>query len=425
MEKAKTIFLVSLVALSLLQSYLLVFRSPNFDEVSTDEYLQAEPIGSQETVEELLFPAEIVLHLGDGEHTVLYPGIHYDLIFQRVKQRTFDGFRRNYTQMLNSEWEDIRNNQIGVELRFRNGIPLNILQRIMQIRGDLPTENNTITRIWFFSKDGKEDVKTFFFTDNPFVIYEATRADLNIKDVETSIGFGQIQTLYHTVDGDYYLPDQPLPAVKLTMPYEKLTGPQLQNSFFVDPGNTRNFRDRDGSDIYTDGKRGLQIKNERSWMSYSDPIPQVESRNDVSENLHSAVQFINQHGGWNGQYAASRVPLTPPIGRQNFRFRQYVNSFPIIAEESEHLGIIRIVLQKGVVSGYERSLVQMDVDRAERTEWTLPGGKELDEMIARYPRRAQVVSVLPAYRPTVSEENVTLEPGWVAELRDGTYEYLK
>jgi regulatory protein YycH of two-component signal transduction system YycFG len=428
MEKTKTIVLVSLVLASLIQSYLLVFSSPKFEEVNPTGYVKTELIGAQGSIEDLLFPTDIVLHLGDGKHTVLYPGIHYNLIYQRIKQRTFDGFRRSNTQFLASEWADIRDNQPGFELRFRGGIPLSVLQtqKIIQIKGDIPPDNTyMITKIWFYVADTKEEVKTFFFTDNPLVVFEATKADLNVKDVETSIGFGEIQTIYQAVNGDMYLPETPISSVQLEMSYEKITGLQLQSHFFVDPDNTRYFRDRDGSDIYTDGKKGLQIQNDQTWMSYTDPTPLVDIRNDVISNLNSSIQFINQYVGWNGTFQAARIPQMPIFGRQTFLFRQYMNHMPVLNEPDEQFGYMRIVIQRGVVSHYERSLIMMDPRKAERKEAVLPGGKELEEMVSNYSRWLSITAVFPAYRAKVTDTTVTLIPEWGVELRDGTYDFLR
>jgi regulatory protein YycH of two-component signal transduction system YycFG len=427
MEKLKTLLLTSLILASLIQSYLLVFSGPKFDEVSPAGYVKTELIGAQESVDDLIFPTDIVLHLGDAKHNVLYPGIHYNLIFQRMKQRTFDGFRRSSSQVMASEWQEIRNNHIGFELRFRGGIPLSVLhtQKIIQVKGDIPPDSGfMITKIWFYVTENKEEVKTFFFTDNPLIVFEATKADLNVKDVETSIGFGEIQGLYRTSDGDIYLPEAPIPSVELEMSYEKISGTQLQNNFFVDPDNTRNFRDRDGSDIYTDGKRGLQVKNDQAWMSYTDPIPLVDIRNEVIDNLNSAVLFINQYGGWNGTFLAAEIPQLPLYGRQTFVFRQYMNQMPIINEPEDDFGYMRVVIQRGVVSHYERSLIQMDSRKAERREAMLPGGKDLEQLITDYPRSYNIIDIFPAYKPTVTDKHVTLTPKWGIELRDGTYDFL-
>ncbi|MBD2860690.1 YycH family regulatory protein [Paenibacillus oceani] len=422
MERFKSWLLVALVLGSLLQSYMLVFSSPRPGPAIPTEYVQTDVIGTQMTAEELLFPEQIVLHSGKQTHTVLYPNhLHFKEIMKTLKGRTFDNIRRNAPILSGIDWEEIRNKQTGVEVRFRGGIPFSILRTVFQLKGDLPLETEAVTRIWIYVNREVEDVRTFFQTE--YSTYEA-RADLNSKNVEQMVGFGELQASYHYKD-DFYLPDQPIEVPKYRIGVNTIPIDQLQKTLFVDPRNTRNFSKQDGSEIYTDGKRGLQIRPDQLWMNYSDPVPAVDSRNDIRENLNAAVQFINQHGGWNGSFMARSIPQSQVIGRQLFTFRQYYDSFPIIGDRGENFGLIRIVLQNRVIANYERSLLMLDSAQVERSLQKLEGGKALDDLVNAYPRRSLVVSVTPAYQPVLRDKVMDLNPVWAVELRDGTYDILK
>ncbi|MEI7027559.1 YycH family regulatory protein [Paenibacillus sp. y28] len=426
-SRMKTLLLVFLVAASLLQTYFLVFSMPKFDSINLSQYVQPDFTGTPETLEELIFPEQIVLHYGKERHTVLYPRqtAFYDMIFDFVRQRSFDGFKRIGTTMLNMNWQEIRNKQPGVEIRFRAGVPVQVLQNVMNLKGDLLNETALITRIWFYERENSEEVKAFFFTDNPLIVYEATKPDLNNKDLERFIGLGENLPNYTLRETDIYIPEKPLDIVKLTIPYDRLTPTQLQNLLFVDPANIRNFKDREGSEIYTDGKRGLQVRSEKLWFTYSDPAPPVEQRSDIQENLLSAVQFINQHGGWNGTYAIGRLPSGISVGKQTLMLRQFMESYPIIGAEEDSVGLIRIHIQKGLVTSYERSMTVMDVRRMERTQQSIPGGQDLEARLALLAEKGSVAGVYPAYRPQVREKFIELIPAWAVEYRDGTISLLK
>ncbi|GAA3410816.1 YycH family regulatory protein [Paenibacillus hodogayensis] len=423
-EKFKTAALAFLVLASLLQSYLLLFSSPRQLPTNKTEYVQADPIGTQISAEELIFPEQIVLHTGKQTHMALYPNhAHFKEIMKMLKGRTFDNFRKSGPMQTGLDWEEIRSKQAGVEVRFsRGGVPFSILKGVFQLRGDLPLDTEGVNRIWIYVNRDAEEVRTFFLTD--YNTYEA-RADLNNKNVEQMVGFGELLVTYHMKD-DFYLPDTPLEVAKYKIATSTMPIDQLQKTLFVDPLNTRNFRNKDDSDIYyTDGKRGLQVKTAQLWMSYTDPVPAVDSRNDVKENLNSAVQFINQHGGWNGTFMARSLTQSQLIGRQQYTFRQYYDSFPIIGDRSETFGLIRVVLQNRVVANYDRSIMMLDTGKVERSLKTLPGGKVLDDMLNAYSRKNQIVAVMPAYQPIAREGEMELNPVWAVELRDGTYDVLK
>lgn len=426
MEKLKTALLVLLVSLSLLQTYFLSYNSPKFDPLVQEEYVKTDPIGSQAPLEDLLFPNEIVMHLGNQVHTVLYPDTAaYGSILDNVKQRTLDGFRKTNLSTLNLNWDDIRNKQQGIEVRFRDGVPIDVLQRVMQLKGELPADNDVITKIWIFAKDTKDEVRTILFTDTASTVYEVQKADISAKDIERFVTMEEVTPYKAMANGDYYLPAKPLGFPVYKLPYISYTVDQLKRSFFVDPAITRNISERDGSEIYTDSKRGLQLKNDQRWMTYSDPVAPVDSKVDLKDNLLSAVQFVNQHGGWNGTYAVQKVPQRLLPANQAFIFRQYYGSLPIINQNSDNIGFIKMVLQKGVVSSYERSTMIPEPRGVVKKDGSLIGGEELDAKLNQYSKKTAVISVFPGYRPIVGEQTVELLPTWTVELRDGTYEFLE
>ncbi|WP_248929297.1 YycH family regulatory protein [Paenibacillus hamazuiensis] len=428
-EKLKSVTLAVMICLSLVLSYLLAYSYPQLEPLAQEKYVKADPVGTQAVLEDLLFPDQMVLHLGEQVHTVLYPSTRsFNSILDTVKQRYIEGFRKinTATAVLPVTWDEIRDKQQGVELRFRDGVPFNVLQRVMQIKGELPIDNDVVTRIWIYTKETKDDVRTFFFTDSPGVAYEAIKADFTVKDIEKFVQLGADQTPYTPGPGESYLPTKPLTMPAYKVNFSLMTADQLKRSFFVDPAITRNLTERDGSEIYTDGKRGLQLKNDQHWMAYSDPVAPVETKQpEIRENLLAAIQFVNQHGGWNGQYVVNKVPQRMATTSQSFVFRQYFESLPVINERQENIGFIKIVLQKGVVSSFERSVIVPENRTLSAKDTQIAGGEALGQKLAQYEKRSSVVAIYPAYKPVTDELTLELVPAWAVELRDGSYEFLE
>jgi len=148
------------------------------------------------------------------------------------------------------------------------------------------------------------------------------------QDVERFVGFGETRTRYLALPGGHYVPTEPLPMVEYRFAYRQFTADQLQRSLFPDPFSTRNLTERDGSEIYTDGKRGLQLSNEQLWMSYTDPAAPAEGGQTPLDTALSAVQFVNRHGGWNGDYMLESFGQDPNGSEQRIRFRHYVGTYP-------------------------------------------------------------------------------------------------
>ncbi|MBP1994636.1 YycH family regulatory protein [Paenibacillus eucommiae] len=428
MDKLKTLVLVLLILGSLYQSYLLAYSSPKPESVQQNDYVQTELLGAPAELAGLLFPDQIIVHMGEDQHSVLYPGSYgFESLLDNITKRSIEGFAKTSIFLSTINWDEIRTKEQGVEIRFRDGLPITVLQKLLQIKGDLPLDNDIITRIWIFTNGEIEDVRTFLFTDSPSVSYEITKADFTSKDLEKFVSnYGNPLDLYKTSNGEYYLPVKPLAVTGYSFKYNQFTAEQLKRSLFVDPGITRNLKERNGSEIYTDAKRGLQINNEQRWFNYSDPVAPVDSKNDVSENLLAGVQFVNQHGGWDGNYAVVRTPQRQAFSNQTFIFRQYYDAFPIVnSRTDEGFGIIKLLIQKGIVSGYERSMVLPDEKTAVRTPLELPGAEALEARLKNYQRSSSIVSIYPAYTPIIKEDSVVLSPVWALEFRDGTLDFIQ
>lgn len=427
MESAKSIVLVVLIGLSLYQSFLLAsYSPPKIEPIQQSDYVQTETLGKQAELQDMLFPDQIIVHMGNQQHSVLFPNsYYYTKLLDNIKQRRFNGFRKTTMYLANINWEEVRSKQQGVEIRFRDGMPFSVLQMMLRIEGEVPAENDLITRIWIYSKGANEEVKAFFFTDSPSVGYEVVSADFTSKDIENFAAYGDLTNLYKTTNGDYYLPVKSLRVPSYTMNYSLLTAEQLKQSFFVDPGISRNLKERDGSEIYTDSKRGFQINRDKRWITYSDPIAPVESKSTVREDLLSGIKFVNQHIGWDGKYVVARTPQLQPFDNQTFLFREYYEAFPIITSKQEGFGLMKLQVQKGVVSGFERSMIVPDLKTAQRRDAELIAGDALEAKLQYYQRRTSIVSIFPAYRPTVLEKTLTISPVWALELRDGTYDFIE
>lgn len=436
MEKAKTAVLVLLVGLSLFQTFLLSYSNPNYDPIPQNDYVKTEPLGSTVETKDLLFPDQIVLHFGNQAHTVLYPNIaKYYSVGSKIKERTFEDIRRVNQGITASGLEDARTKQPGVELRFNQGIPLHILQKMFQIKGDLPQETALIGTILIYLKEDKQTVKTLLFPpDSTTPLYEVNRSDFSAKDFSTDdrdsfIAYQEDNMPYHlSASGNFYLPDKEVTLSKKEYPIVQFTAEQLKSTLFVDPIITRNLTERDGSQIYTDGKKGLQITSDQRWMIYSDPVAPMEAKNDVYDNLQAGVRFINQHGGWNGRYKIVKPSSYPSYSDQTFEFAIMLDGIPIFAKDPEPVGIIRITVQKGIVSNYERSMINTDMKQPKREEAvTLPGGQDVEERIRSHAKKRpdlSIVNVFMAYQAEYSENGFTMIPAWMVEWKDGKIEPL-
>lgn len=421
-EKGKSVLLFLLVLLSLIQSYFLAYSMPNMDaKVKTElDYVKAEPLGPEMEVENLIFPEQLVLHMGNNRHTVFYPSTapYYDLIVKKLQSREFKGIQRYSIQVV--DWDQVRREDKGVELRFGRAVPFQLLQRVFKIDGDFLFSRDSINRIWIFSSENREEVRTFFFSADGRNVYESLRADMTVGDVEGYVGFGEYWDPYSSVDGQIYTPDKPLSRLyQMQVKFERYTTEQMQDNLFFDPGTTRTIQDRkEGPQFYTDGKRGLKVEQDGAWMSYTDPVAPTEGENDLMDNVIAAVSFVNQHGGWNGEHQLVKE-ITPENG-SGLRFQQYYKNIPVVSGSALTFGYMQLTMQQGVVSSYERSLIVLGNEQKNKKSRILPGGEQLRYLIKQAEMNgAKVEAIFPAYKPSLNNDVLTLHPVWGARLNTG------
>lgn len=421
MEKLKSVLLALLVVVSLVQSYFLAYSMPSLEaKVKTNQdYVQTEPLGPEEEMKNLIFPEQIILHRGEDKHTAFYPdnAPYYDMILTLLKGRDFKGFQRNPVNAV--DWDQVRRENQGLELRFGRPIPFVLLQSVFKIDADFLFFGDSIDRIWIYVRKDSEEVRTFFFSADGRNMYESQRADLTVKDVSTNVGFGEFWTPYRTTDGRLYLPDAPYDkAVEMQVEINRYTTEQMQRNLFVDPGMTRAIPESaDGNLIYTDWKRSLKVSADGGWMIFTDLVAPTEGKTDPVGNVTDAVRFINQHGGWNGQYRLTQG--SEPESDDDVRFQQYYNKVPVLSGPDLPFGYMQLKLQQGTVTSYERSLIIMDSLPTNRKSRVLPGGESLRKLISLGNFDSRVESLLPAYRPSLEQDVITLHPVWAVRLASG------
>jgi regulatory protein YycH of two-component signal transduction system YycFG len=419
-EKSKTILLVILVASSLLQSYLLAYHSSNFEPILESDYVETEKVGTQVTLESLFYPQQIVLHEGGGNHSVLYPGhTFFRMIYDKIKVSKFDGIR--VSTRFSSSLRKL-NQDNGVEIHFGSGVPLSIFNQIVPLKLDFFTQVDRISEMWLNVNKISNKVEIYLVNETDSAVYEVISSDLSLEQVLEFIGLGELQMKHKTFRNKLYIPEENMNMHTLIYKFTSITSEQMENILFPDPGITRNLPTQDGTEIYSDGKRGLQIKSSQLWMSYTDPIAKVEDTSDTREDLNAVVQFVNQRGGWNGQYRIDLVDPNVTNKGQRFIFRQYIPvypaSYPVIQSE-QSFGHIISTLQGGTISEYERSLIIMDSLPNGRSQKILPGGQQLMDRLIAYSDLSDARAVYPAYKPSITPEYIELTPVWVVELDNG------
>jgi regulatory protein YycH of two-component signal transduction system YycFG len=425
-EKLKSYLLAILVIASLFQSYYLAFGKPEFKALQSTGDVQTTWNGETKEVASLIEPQQIVLHFGNERHTVLgQDQFFFEETFKKLTQRSFEGFKQVQSNTIN--WNQIRNNRSGFEVSFSSGIPVTILSDVIQIKGDFAEYLDFIKTIWITTNAKGDTVKAYFATKDNQYIFEATKVDFIVKDVEQIVGWGLAlnqRNNYAWVNNSYYLPENPIPLNKYTYSYSEFTSKQIQSSLFVDPTTSRKLLNQQGVEIYTDGKRGLEIDRTNKWLIYSDPITVPESSTNLELNLQAAVKFVNLHGGWEGKYVLSEMPEDI---NQAFGFTEYVNGLALFGPNGYIKNDVEVAMKNGLVTNYERSNAQIDIQKWQSvTKVEISGQLELLAKNKEYLDSVEIEMIYPVYvMKYMNNQMIELQPQWAAKQVNGQVRLLQ
>ncbi|MFC4601373.1 YycH family regulatory protein [Cohnella hongkongensis] len=418
-EKGKSVLLFLLVIMSLYQSYLLAYSKPFMEaKVKTElSYVKTEPLGTELQAKDLIFPEQLVVHLGEDKHTVFYPSTvpYYNLILDKLRSREFKSLQRDSVNSV--DWDQIARENQGIELRFGRAIPFELLQRVFKIDGDFLFYRDSIDRIWIYTSKLRDEVRTYFFSSDGRSVYEAQKADLTVGDVEGYVGFGQYWDPYTIYGEDLYIPEKPITRMlAMEASFDRYTTEQMQDNLFFDSSSARAIPN---GTFYTDNKRSLKIEQEGNWLSYNDPVAPTEGADELVDNVIAAVGFVNQHGGWNSKHAL--VKGTDPVkDSANIRFQQYYRDIPVVSGAAMNFGYMQMTLQQGLVTSYARSLILMNQEVSNKTPRQLPAGSELRAVLKSVEATGgRIEALFPAFRPELKEDKIVLRPVWAARLASG------
>lgn len=426
LERIKTALLVLLVAISVFLSLLIWQGLPPPAAPSSSSHLGGTFWGPGMDPLELMVPARIIVHLGEGKHSMLYPNSY---LFDRTWQQVLDvlqqlGWRQTAELELETadlkEWQEAQEDQ-GLELIFdfpSNGeLWSHVLEYSHTLAFDRPIKRILLQigsepALLLASGPGDALSRLELYGDG-----ESLSAALK------ELSSGEIPEYVRAAD----TPGAPfgiyLPAADPTYPVLRVEGEEIEpkvaaGSFFADLSLTRCINERDGATIYSDGRRGVRVWPE-GRVEYNAPEVLKGVRLPLAQALSRSVRFVTQHGGWfhNMRLAKLEEVSTAASGvYYRLAFRQYEYGLPVSGSQVE------LELSDRGVASYRRE-ISVPERRAGSNPLSL---SELKDSLASLVSEGKpVLDVYPGYVLEQDREKVRLlRPVWLVEMQNGRVEVL-
>ncbi|GAA4724257.1 YycH family regulatory protein [Brevibacillus fulvus] len=439
-EPVKTVMLVLLVLTSFLLTSLLWNNRTQYQLIEPVQYVKSKPVDTKQ-LEDLIVPSSIVFHYGEDRHTrAVSTQAVYSLIRTEMTRWYFFDF---VTYPLSEEkWTALTRQTEGLEVQFRTQIPVEIASELLKFQDEQGYQQMAgIDRIWLYYSEEEASVFALLMDTKNGEIVRA-RTAVSFKDLHDSyLPLGKMlpEQIMKTQEAEsltrpdypfwniFYLPKQQVKMQKLDYRYSATSNNDLLEAYFLDPNLVRQIVERDGTIIFTDGSRSLQLRPNQQIITFTDPA--FQQGNDYlskEDKLKGAVAFINSHLGWLDDYYLQQIEGNDH--EANFiRFQQYLGFYPLISGDDQHLDSISVMIEGGQVVTMKRSL--FDLDKLEHQETCMVmSGPELYEWI-RTKKLLDPIQVKNAYlgyqtHLDQKQKQIKLRPVWVVETVMGTRYYI-
>ncbi|USG65768.1 two-component system activity regulator YycH [Brevibacillus ruminantium] len=431
-EPAKTLLLTLLVISSFCLTALLWTNQPNLQLIEPAQYKESKPV-KEKQLDELVAPESVIFHYGDDRHTkATATDGHYRLVKEEMPKWIFLDFSP-YSLPI-EKWEKIAREKPGIEIRFRNSIPLSVVGRLVTFRDEVRDKGKGIDRLLLYYEQDEDLVYALFILSGEEQALRS-RTSISPKDLRQSyLPTGntmpeQIMKVVHrepavpfleqnrSSGSIYYLPKNPVRMQSFQFSYQVIDNNQLLDAYFLDRTLVRQIVERDKTVIYTDGSRSVQLRPDQQTITFTDPAtlsaaPELTDE----EKVKGAVSFINKHLGWTDEFHFETIKKSYN-DKDVVTFRQYIGAYPLYSKEGLPIDTIRVTMEAGQVVTMERSLI--DLERyVQSKSWMAMSGPELFQYIREkgLANTDQIQNAYLSYQTVTREDYVELIPIWVVEV---------
>lgn len=433
LETSKTILLNILIAVSFMLSWMVWNSQPNYEYIRPSEYVKPQPLGKAQQLSELVLPISILFHYGENRHTKALPDtVYYRLVNSGMKNWYFYDIKP--VTLSKDQWNHIMQEAKGLEILYPDDLPFSILNESVAFGGEIDKAFQAAGKIWLYYDEAAAQVQALFIAEETNAVMEA-RTAFSKDDLENFLALGnelppQQMMLQQKAESEtlrewgesrdfvpnmYYVPLEKVVMKQFRFFYQPVTMQRFIQLLFVDPSLIRQVVERDGTIIFTDGSRAVQVPPHRRTISYHDPVLEPVGNQALPNNPGAAIEFVNQNGGWTGNFQLEEIFSTVGSKRETYRFRLYERSYPVFGSPEEKLGEMEIRLEGTFITGFERPLYLMD-RYFDYEDKVLPSGPEIWALLPKLGiDRGRVKDYYPAYRMEMSEDYLNLFPVWVVE----------
>lgn len=160
------------------------------------------------------------------------------------------------------------------------------------------------------------------------IVQEAIPEGLDRYILLTSDLLGSLPAGQLTIKSELAVPLPPVVMPELYLKRENLDQDSLVDAFFVDRSLVRKIQEKTGAVIYTDGAKGLRIKQ---GVEFSDPV-QEKSYTSLSylSALSACSKYVCSYGGWPEELRLQKLVINSKDRMYRAYWKYYREGYPLV-----------------------------------------------------------------------------------------------
>lgn len=415
-EHIKSIILLFLVLLSIVLTFSIWTYTPNLQVIEETQVDQLV-VGKQKKFQEIIKPYRILVREQDEWKGTIGSGAINDLMEIMVNWK---GSALTYVQsnFSNDKMNDFLRANNRITLFFSVEVPIKVFHSIVPLtQDDLPEISfNRLVIDW--SK---------VTTNNAVTLYFLSESHRNIYSTEVKMSEDYFQsTVLQALEGlafykeierpnapSLYVPAEEVKLVQYTYYIDEIHPDTFRDILFYDSTIVRKNVENQDSLKYTDGMTLMTVDVKYRYLNYVNPSTESIVELPPSRLLLDSFEFVNEHGGFTGDYRLISVNEQKHI----IEYQLYKQGLPVVSTDTTTR--ITTTWGENQIFRYKRPYFLLDLDiNSEKFERKLSSGLEVIEFIEKRKQLElnEVDDIILGYYLKQNDNNLlfTLEPSWFA-----------
>ncbi|WP_102273373.1 YycH family regulatory protein [Cytobacillus massiliigabonensis] len=421
-ENIKSVILVILVCFSILLTWSIWTYQPNLEVMTEQNTVEKVAISDKKDVGEIVKPDRIFYHLDKEKHFGTVNTNEINKVIAEISKWNYADFE-NMSGGIENFSSFIHNSGKAV-IEFPDLIPIDLYRSIIDIK-DKKLPNFQFDRI-VIDVDGtsKEQSYVYFISAKEKKAFRSHVASSFVnnfnnaffKNVEYNSGYLSYFPYKVSNERVLFLPSNETKMLRYQYITKPLDYEKYKNALFTNPSVVQKNHQSSGVE-FKDYSSLMRVNYDKNTLSYVNPAESNEKPFPADNLLKRSIDFVNEHGGWTGNYQYVKVD------ESSYRvlFRLYEsNGYPVFSDANGISEISHTWGQNEILE-YSRSNFSFGI-QTDSSETTLQSGQEVIEKLERMEgvHLNQVQNIVIGYTMKKDLHNVLvyLEPAWYYEYND-------